>query len=179
MFAKSPRAIHGAVPIRALALFLLLPALAAAQRPEPPVPETTPGPAVTAPTPPAYPDDGTAAVKAVELQRFEFMVKGDTTLLERLLAEDLTYVHSTGVVDTKASFLQSLSSGKLRYLALTPSEVAVRLVGTAAAVVTGRADVKVVANGKEISFPARFTSVYAKHHGRWLLAAWQSTTVAP
>jgi hypothetical protein len=181
MFAKSPRAVHGAVPICALALLLLLPALAAAQRPEPPVPETTPGPAAITPTPPApaYPDDGTAAVKAVELQRFEFMVQGDTTLLERLLAEDLTYVHSTGVVDTKASFLQSLASGKLRYLALTPSEIAVRLLGTAAAVVTGRADIKVVANGKEISFPARFTSVYAKHHGRWLLAAWQSTTVAP
>lgn len=178
MFAKSPRAIHGAIPICALALVLLLPALAAAQRPEPPVPETTPGPPALAPQAPAYPEDGTAAVKAVELQRFEFMVKGDAALVERLLAEDLTYVHSTGVVDTKASFLQSLASGKLRYLALTPSEVAVRLLGTAAAVVTGRADVKVVANGKEISFPARFTSVYAKHHGRWLLAAWQSTAVA-
>ncbi|HEV7517713.1 MAG TPA: nuclear transport factor 2 family protein, partial [Thermoanaerobaculia bacterium] len=111
-------------------------------------------------------------------QRFEIMVKGDAALLERLLAEDLTYVHSTGIVDTKASFLQSLTAGKLRYLALNPSEVAVRVLGTAAAVVTGRADIKVLANGKEISFPARFTSVYAKHHGRWRLAAWQSTAVA-
>jgi uncharacterized protein (TIGR02246 family) len=187
MFAKPLRAVHGAVPVSALALFLLLPALApaaAAQRPEPPVPDTAPGPAVIPPAPaapaaPAYSGGGpAAAVKALELQRFDALVKGDTAILERLLAEDLVYVHSTGVVDTKASFLSSLTSGKLRYLALAPDAVEVRLLGEAGAVVTGRADIKVVANGKEISFPARFTSVYAKHHGRWLLASWQSTVVA-
>jgi len=181
MFAKSLCAVHGAVPVAALALFLLLPVPgAAAQRPEPPVPDTDPGRPITpAPAAPGSSGGGpAAAVKALELQRFDTLVKGDTALLGRMLAEDLVYVHSTGVVDTKASFLESLTAGKLRYLALTPDAVEVRLLGEGGAVVTGRADIKVLANGKEIAFPARFTSVYAKHHGRWLLAVWQATVVA-
>jgi len=186
MPAKSLRAIPGAVPVSALALFLLLPTLGVAQPPEPALPETDPGPAAVAPAPaaPATPGPGTpgyaerspaAEVKALELQRFDAMVKGDTLLLESMLAEDLTYTHTTGAVDSKAGFLESLASGKLRYLAFKPDGVEVRLFGEATAVVTGRIDARVVANGKEASFRARYTSVYTKRHGRWLLAAWQAT----
>jgi hypothetical protein len=45
-------------------------------------------------------------------------------------------------------------------------------------VLTGRVDMKVVQDGKETTLAARFTSVYAKRHGRWLLVAWQSTRLA-
>jgi hypothetical protein len=160
--------------------FLFTPAWSVAQPPEPAVPDTTPGPA-TLPAPatpgtPAYPSGGPAeAVKALERLRFEAMVKGDTGTLERVLGEDLTYTHSTGAVDSKAHFIDILKSGKLRYLALTPSEVEVRMVGEAAAVVTGRIEAKVMSDGQEHSFPARFLSVYARRHGHWLLVAWQST----
>lgn len=180
MPAKSLRAIPGAIPVSALALFLLLPALGVAQPPEPALPETDPGPAAVAPAPaaPAYADRSPAAeVKKLELQRFDAMVRGDTVLLGSLLAEDLTYTHTTGVVDSKARFLESLASGKLRYLAWKPDGMEVRLFGEATAVVTGRIDARVVANGKEASFLACYTSVYTKRHGRWLLAAWQSTRV--
>ncbi len=191
MPAKSLRAIPGAIPVSALALFLLLPALGIAQPPEPALPETDPGPAAVAPAPasaasaaPATPAPGApvyvggnpmADVKALELQRFDAMVKGDTVLLERMLAEDLTYTHTTGAVDSKARFLESLASGRLRYLAFKPDGVEVRLFGEATAVVTGRIDARVVANGKESSFLARYTSIYVKRHGHWLLAAWQAT----
>lgn len=115
------------------------------------------------------------AIKAVDRQRFEAMVKGDATLLECLLCEDLTYTHTTGVVDTKATFLASLRAGTLRYLAIQLDGVEVRIYGGVAAVVTGRIDMRVALDDKEVVFPARFTSVYAKRHGRWLLVAWQST----
>jgi uncharacterized protein (TIGR02246 family) len=175
---KFLRAIPGVVS--ALALFLLLPALGVAQPPEPALPETDPGPAAVAPAPapvaPGYADRNPAAeVKALELRRFDAMVKGDTVILGSMLAEDLTYTHTTGAVDSKAGFLESLASGKLRYLAVKPDGVEVRLFGEATAVVTGRIDARVVANGKEASFLARYTSVYTKRHGRWLLAAWQAT----
>jgi hypothetical protein len=188
MFEKSLRAIPRAAPALALALCLVFPAWSLAQPPEPALPETTPGPAVlpTAPTtpatpaipaPPGYGASGAPAeaIRSQELLRFRTMVQGDTGSLERLLGEDLTYTHSTGEVDGKARFLAKLTSGKLRYRALTPSEVEVRMLGEAGAVVTGRIDIQVVSDGKDLAFPARFVSVYARRHGHWLLVAWQST----
>jgi hypothetical protein len=159
-----------AISFSLLSLGLFLPAPGAAQRPEPPVPDTTPAP------PASYTGGSVSTrIKALERERFDAMVKGDRTLLARILSDDLTYTHATGEVDTKASLLQSLASGKLRYLAITPGEVEVKALGDATAVVTGRADFKVVAEGKELAFPVRFTSVYTRHRGSWLLAAWQST----
>jgi hypothetical protein len=183
MFGKPLRATPGAIPAFALTLCLLLPAWSLAQRsqpPEPATPETTPGPsgATGRPAGPggyAASETPAEAVKRLELLRFKAMVEIDKGTLDRVLGEDLTYTHSTGEVDTKAHFLEILGSDRLRYLALTPGEVKVRMIGEAAAVVTGRIAVRVSTNGKDLSFPARFLSVYARRHGHWLLVAWQST----
>jgi hypothetical protein len=169
MFARSFHRTRRVTLGLALLLSLVLPALLAAQPPEPPVPETEPG------LPPNHGGDPTAGVKALELQRFAAMVKGDTALLGRMLGDDLTYTHTTGAVDTKATFLEALQSGKLRYRAIQPAGIEARVYAGAATVVTGRVEMRVVLDGKEVTFPARFTSVYAKRHGRWLLVAWQST----
>lgn len=140
-------------PNRALFLFLLLllPALAAAQ-------------------------DARQDILAADARRFAAMIQGDLAALEGLLAEDLTYTHSTGQVETRAQFLESLRSGKLRYLAATPSDVNVRVYGDTA-VVTGRAEMKVSSQGQELTVTARFTEVWVKSGGAWKLAAWQSTRV--
>lgn len=119
--------------------------------------------------------DPVEAIKTVDRQRLDAMVKGDATLLERMLGEDLTYTHTTGAVDTKATFLASLRAGMLRYLEIQLDGVEVRIYADAVAVVTGRVDLRVALDGKEAAFPARFTSVYAKRHDCWLLVAWQST----
>jgi ketosteroid isomerase-like protein len=134
-----------------LVLALLIPALAAAQGAE-------------------------QEVRAADARRMAAMVKGDTAALTELLAEDLTYTHSTGQVETRAQFVESIGSGKLRYLAIEPSEVAVRLYGEMA-IVTGRADMKVSAQGREQAFPIRFTEVWVKRGGHWRMAAWQSTRI--
>lgn len=117
-------------------------------------------------------------VLAADARRFAAMVKGDLAALEGLLTEDLTYTHSSGKVDTRTEFLESLRSGRLRYLAVEPSESAVRLQGDAA-IVTGRADLRVSAQGQELTVPVRFIEVWVKSGGEWKLAAWQSTRIGP
>jgi hypothetical protein len=177
MFDKPLRAIPGAALAFALVLCLVGTAWSLPQPPQPALPETTPGPA---PGAPGYAAGAPAeAVRGLELLRFVSMVKGDAGSLERMLGEDLTYTHSTGEVDSKARFLEKLHAGQLRYLALTPSEVEVRMLGEAAAVVTGRIEIHAVSGGKDLAFPARFQSVYARRHGHWLLVAWQSTRLGP
>lgn len=115
-------------------------------------------------------------ILAADARRFAAMVQGDLKALEGLLTEDLTYTHSTGQVETRTELLESLRSGRLRYLAAAPSESNVRLLGETA-LVTGRADLRVSAQGRELTVPVRFTEVWVKSGGAWKMAAWQSTRI--
>jgi uncharacterized protein (TIGR02246 family) len=113
-------------------------------------------------------------VRQVEARRYDAMVRGDLAALGELLAEDLTYTHSHGGVETKEQFLANLESGALRYRSISTDAVAIRVYGEAA-VVTGAAVLEVTVGGREVTAPARFTAVYARADGRWRLVAWQST----
>jgi len=44
-------------------------------------------------------------IRVLEEQRYEAMLRPDIAALERLLDDELTYTHSSGVVDTKATYL--------------------------------------------------------------------------
>lgn len=109
-----------------------------------------------------------------ERQRFAAMVAADIGALERLLADELTYTHTTGTTDSKAELLASLSSGTLKYLSIEPQEMRARPYGEAG-VVTGRAAMKVRAGGQELALRIAFTDVYVRRDGRWQMVAWQST----
>lgn len=116
-------------------------------------------------------------VRAADARRIAAVVDGNVGALSALLADDLTYTHTTGQVENKEQFLAGIASGKLDYQSIQPSEVQVRVYGNAAntAVMTGRAEMKVNAQGKDLAFAIRFTSVWVKGEGGWRMAAWQST----
>lgn len=120
--------------------------------------------------------DAREDVLAADARRFAAMVGGDLATLEGLLTEDLIYTHSNGLVETRAQLLESLRSGKLRYLAAERSGETVRLHGDTA-IVTGQADLKVSAQERELTLTVRFTEVWVKSGGGWKLAAWQSTRI--
>lgn len=122
-------------------------------------------------------EDPRQEILAADARRFAAMVQGDQAALDGLLADDLTYTHSSGQIETKPQFLESLRSGRMRYLSAQPSGQAVRLYGDTA-VVTGRAEVKVNHQGQELVLSLRFTEVWVKSGGGWKLTAWQSTRVA-
>lgn len=129
-------------------------------------------------TPPAVPPatDAETAVRAVNDQRFLAMVNGDVAALERLLADDLTYTHSNGTVETKLQFLASIRTKTLEYREIEAEDVKVSLHGETA-IVTGLAAVKLATGGREMDLSLRFTAVYIRKGGAWKLAAWQSTRV--
>ena len=114
------------------------------------------------------------AVKAAELRRFEVMTTRDYKALETLLADDLVYTHSSASVDTKASYLESLTSGRVTYKTIAPRDVKVRIYGTTA-IVNGEAAMTVDSNGQALVNTLRFTDVWVKRDNRWQMVAWQST----
>lgn len=111
---------------------------------------------------------------ALENQRIEAMTKIDTQALDRILADDLSYTHSTARVETKAEFIAALTSGRTKYESIERGDVKVRQYGDTA-VVTGHAKFHVNANGNVVKFQVRFTDVYAKRDDVWRMVAWQST----
>ena len=117
-------------------------------------------------------------VLQAEKDRFVAMVKGDRAALEKLLADDLTYTHSTALLETKEQFIKSVTSGNIDYVSIVPSEAdsKVRINGNSA-IVTGIAAVNVIDNGKDRKIRIRYTTVYGNRGGAWLLQAWQSTVI--
>lgn len=105
------------------------------------------------------------------------MVKADVKALSPMLSDDLTYVRSTGVVQTKIGLLNEVKNGKMRYRKIESQKPMIRFYGETA-IVNGLAYFELVRYGKEEDVLAVFTAVYVlngKGTGlHWQLAAWQS-----
>ena len=117
-------------------------------------------------------------VLQAEKERFAAMIKGDRGALEKLLADDLTYTHSSALFESKEQFIKSVTSGNIDYVSIVPSEsdAKVRINGTTATA-TGLAAVNVIDNGNNRKIRIRYTTVYANRGGAWLLQNWQSTVI--
>lgn len=115
-------------------------------------------------------------VLQAEKDRFAAMVKGDRAALERLLADDLTYTHSSALFETKEQFIKSVTGGTIDYVSIVPSEAdwKVRVNGNTA-IVNGVAAVNVIDTGKDLKIKIRYTSVHANRGGQWQMQAWQAT----
>ena len=108
-------------------------------------------------------------------ERTEAMIKGDLATLDRLLGDDLSYVHSSTKVDTKASFIENLRSGASKYKGFQREESSTRLFGDSA-VNTGVATVSVENQGQPpATFKIRYTNVWVRRGGKWQMVAWQAT----
>ena len=115
-----------------------------------------------------------ADILAADDGRFGAMVRGDWAALDASLAEDLTYVHSTARLESKAEHVQNLRDGKPHYRGIAPRDRQVRVHGDVG-VVNGVSAMHVEREGKEQRFTVRYLAVYAREGERWRMIAWQST----
>ena len=122
------------------------------------------------------PDQTEAEVLSADDRRFEAMRKEDWPALEAVLADDLTYVHSTARLETKAEHVGNLKAGKPHYRGIVTCERKVRVHG-GVGVVNGVSEMHVENAGKEQRFTVRYLAVYAKAGAAWRMIAWQSTRV--
>ena len=113
-------------------------------------------------------------ILALEDKRFGAMIARDFKALDAMLHGDLLYTHSSGVTDTKASWLDSLKSRKVKYKSVQCSERKVRVFGDVA-LVTGRAAIEADINGQAKSLRLLFLNAWTKTAQGWKFVAWQST----
>jgi ketosteroid isomerase-like protein len=115
-----------------------------------------------------------ADVLRADDRRFEAMRKGDWAALDAALADELTYVHSTARLESKAEHIANLRAGKPHYRGIAPRDRKARVRGDVG-IVNGVSDMHVERDGKENRFTVRYLAVYAKSGADWRMIAWQST----
>ena len=110
-----------------------------------------------------------------QTMRFDAAVRQDTVLLQNLLSEDLTFIHSNGLLETKSSFVASIKNGKIKYNSFEVTEQHIRQYGRKTCIIDGKININGAFEKNPFSVSLLFTSVYRKQHQRWQLVAWQST----
>ena len=118
------------------------------------------------------------AVLTLEQQWEDALLKSDTAALDKLYDPTIVYTHSSGKVDTKASYIEAIKSGASKYQAMKRDEIKVNVYGRAA-VVTCHWDVHVLAKGNKIDMNARYIHVYVQQRDGWKMVAHQSTRITP
>lgn len=121
-------------------------------------------------------DTATAEVLALEERRCAAIVAKDAATLSELLADEMVYTHSSGTLDTKASFLAAIEGRTLDYRSLDRSDIeAVRLGDTV--LLTGRCEIHVVSGERDLHLNVRFSAVWAHAEAGWRFLCWQSTSI--
>jgi Domain of unknown function (DUF4440) len=118
------------------------------------------------------------AMKA-ETARYAAQTTNDFAAMQKLFGDDLTYNHSSAATDSKASYIESMQSGRVKYRKMTPNgDLKTRTYGCLA-IITGTAVYEVTAGGQDRTVPLRFTSIWAKRSSGTEFVSWQSTGIPP
>ena len=112
----------------------------------------------------------------LEDERRAAMLGSDTEALDRLLHDELAYVHSTGGTDTKDSYIGALKAGTFDYKALECEDRTIKVHSDIGMVFYHMiADVEI--RGTLRHLDNRVLAVWVREAGQWRLLAVQSGAI--
>lgn len=106
----------------------------------------------------------------------EAQLRGDATALDQLWADDLIVTVPDMPVMNKDEALSFVRSGKMRFRRYQTSDLRTRIYGNTA-VVTGQLSRERESANNEFEDDWRFTKIYVRRKGRWLVVAWHGSHV--
>ena len=114
----------------------------------------------------------------LEKARVDTLCKGDLPGLEKFFASDLTYVHSSGALESRSEFLDKLRTGERKYVSMEHDPgVTVRSYSDVA-ILTGATKVQVIVKGQTQNLHLRFTEAWQHRGKQWQVVAWHATKIA-
>ena len=98
----------------------------------------------------------------------------DFAKLDAMLAPNLIYAHSTGVIDDKTQYIGKMRSGKQNYAGVEHNAIKVNLYGDSA---VAHSQMRMHGTNANGPFDDRLMTMHfwVKSNGKWLLAAHQTT----
>ena len=116
-------------------------------------------------------EDAKKAVLAAEQAYVDAMIKHDKAALEKLLADDLVYIHSSSKNETKAEVIQAVTSGSATYESIDFRDTTVRQYGDVV-ITNHKATIKTKQTGVANLL---VTHVWAKNKGGWQFVSRQAS----
>ena len=118
----------------------------------------------------------TAEVLQEEQQRLSAQMKNDLDTMAQLLDDELIYIRNSAIVDSKASFLDSMRKGDTVYEFIEHSNDSVRIYDCMA-ILTGQGKYDVRIGQKPLKLILRYHSIWQKNKGKLRMVSWQATKV--
>jgi hypothetical protein len=117
-----------------------------------------------------------ASLLEAEEARRQAMVDNNVQKLDMLMADSLTYVHSSGITDNKQAYLLLLSSGTVTYETVSFDNLTIKLIGQVG-LVTGTMKAGLMRGGNRKQIATAYLAVWESIDGQWLLHAVQATSL--
>jgi Domain of unknown function (DUF4440) len=111
---------------------------------------------------------------ASEDARYAAQMGDDFGAMQKLFGDDLVYIHSSAVVDNKATYIDSMKSGTVKYRVMRRSDVTVRTYGCVA-IISGLGNFDVTVKGQDLAVEIRFHSIWAKRDNGLQFISWEAT----
>ena len=117
-------------------------------------------------------------VNRLETARVSAMLSNDPDQLSPWLDEAVTYIHASGVKDTKKAYLDSLRDGRLACRDIRCQYQNTVSLGADAFLLAGRLGANIEVNGRPLELDNLFVAIWNRRGGdRWQLISWQSTPI--
>jgi uncharacterized protein (TIGR02246 family) len=115
-----------------------------------------------------------------ERSRRDALVADDMQAFAVLIADDVTHVHTTGIVHGKAELL-SHAGGFLRFIDIERRDLRVSVIDEDHAVMTGGMTNIVARRGHDerVEVKAFVTQVWERREGRWQIINFHATRLSP
>jgi hypothetical protein len=123
---------------------------------------------------PAAEDPRIATLRVADDERVAAIVAADRSRLEETFSGDLSYAHSTGAVDDKASYIDLLVSGRTKYLVYDYEERNFTFPAPGIALMSGRVHIKTLTADVVSDGMLGFLAVWREEKEGWRFLAWQS-----
>jgi hypothetical protein len=120
-----------------------------------------------------------AAVRAADDERLAATQAADPARLNAIFSDQLHYAHSSGKLDTKASYVQSLTSKNTIYESFAYETRNFTVAGPGIVLMTGRVVIHASNAGVKVINDLNFLAVWREEGGRWRFLAWQSCKNPP
>ncbi|MEJ0030222.1 MAG: nuclear transport factor 2 family protein [Bacteroidota bacterium] len=121
-----------------------------------------------------YAQDAEVA-KAVETLK-QALLDGKREALEKIAHDNLTYGHSSGLIEDKKAFVEALASGKSDFVSITITEQVIKVTGNVATVRHKLAG-ETVNSGTQAPINLSVLTVWIKEKGEWKLLARQAVKI--
>jgi hypothetical protein len=119
-----------------------------------------------------------STIETMEDRRYAAMLYKDVKMLRSILHDQLTYVHSSGVTDTKASHIAGLETGVWDYRCIRRSKQTIK-VQASLALVFNLLSINIAVSDYLVRMENRDLAVWIYEANIWRLIAVQSRAIVP